>query len=128
MEGSARYSGLDELVDDGPREEPRRGNRRVEVATAPILKPKAVHLSETGDGLAGPAVDVSPLVWHVEAIPDDLLHVVGIRDRDDPEAAGTQHAVDLTGRVVGGRGVLEYLDHEYVVERPVRERKPGRDV
>src|SRR5439155_9624908 len=113
VEGSARCSGLDELVDHGPRQQPGRRNGRVEVGAAPVLESEAVHLPQPRDRLSRPAVDVPPLVGHVKEIPDDLLHVVGIRHRHDPQTAGAKYAVDLAGGVVSRRGMLEDLDHEH---------------
>ena len=54
--------------------------------------------------------------------------MVGIRYRDDPNAARPEHPIHFPRRLERGRRVLEHLDHEDAVERRVGKRQALGDV
>src|SRR5687768_12997387 len=105
---------LHEAIDDGPRQQRRHRHGRMEVRPARLLEAEAVHLAERGHRLARPREDVTLPVRNAEDVPDQLLHMIRIRHRDDPHAGRLQDAMDLRDRAERVRHVLEYLDREDV--------------
>src|SRR5207248_6125258 len=63
-----------------------------------------------------------------EPITAKLQHVIRLPHGDHPHAIPPEHSMDLAGRGIRGRRMLEDLDHEDVVERSSGERQPAGDI